>query len=396
MKPFKFTKTDPLRDIIQLGKITSLVLTKDDTGFPTSTKNGLYNVLLTHTGRELENVAAVQDSYNYNSNTGIIRLYEKDEPVLVVRIADGRFLIIGSALLAGEDNNAPLPRVGSFGNPLSPGELYIGGVSKDAPVERSSFLHFDKVGNINLSSNNSYIKFKNSSGMISMRSARHEQYNEAGFEAWGPHGMVGTMVPAGLPKPGKWRRLVRAVASNNYSPFVYTSAGSLGISTNQVFTDPTTPIYMQNINNAAVVLGTMGGSYSISAGLPPTGTSLGAYEAYAFPAIKPTAPLTIDLDPLKATTTVRGPVVDIKGGLTGTEGVVLINALNVNTNATSAINLTSGGIVAITGTSATINAPITTFTGNVVITGTLTVNGPTTVPSTITTGYLNAPNVVRV
>jgi hypothetical protein len=394
MHPFAFTKNNLLRDSIQLGVISSLVFTKDELGQPTTTKNGLYNVRLTYTGRNLENVASVQDSYSYKSNTGIIRLYEKDEPVLVMKLADARYLIVGSALIADDSGNAPLPRVGSFGNPLSPGELYIGGVSKEAPIERSSYMHFDKVGNINISSNDSYVKFINSSGMISVRCARHELYNATGFESWGPHGMVGTMVPAGIPKPGKWRRLVRSISSNNHTPFVYTEAGALGISAFGAMADITYPLYMHNINNAAVVRGTMGGTYSITAGMQPAGDSLLKYSATTFAAVKVLAPLEVELDPITLSTTVRGPLVNIKGGLTGTEGVVNINALTINTIATGAINLTSTGAVAITGNAVTINTPTTVLNGNVVINGTLTVNGITTM-SQLNAAYVNAPNLVR-
>tara|TARA_R110000824_G_scaffold90756_2_gene221381 strand:- start:795 stop:1991 length:1197 start_codon:yes stop_codon:yes gene_type:complete len=396
MRPFSFAKTSTLNDNLQLGIITSLVFTTDELGQPTTSKSGLYNVQLSHTLRTLENVAAVQDSYNYNSNTGIIRLYDKDEPVLVAKMADGRYLIIGSALIADTNGDAPLPRVGSFGKPLSPGELYIGGVSKKAPVERTSYLHFDKVGNIDMSSNDSYIRFTNASGMISVRCARHEVFTATGFESWGPHGMVGTMVPAGVPKPGKWRRLVRSISSNNHTPFVYTEAGALGLSAFGAIADITYPLYMHNINNAAVVRGTMGGTYSITAGMQPAGDSLLKYSATTFAAVKVLAPLEVELDPITLSTTVRGPLVNIKGGLTGTEGLVNINALTINTIATGAINLTSTGAVAITGNAVTINAPATILNGNVVINGTLTVTGPmTTLTGTLNAGYVNASNLVR-
>jgi hypothetical protein len=392
MQPFNLAETSPTRDLIQLGVITSLVMSDEgDTGVAL-TYSGLYNVVLTHTGRKIYNVSAVQDSYSYNTNTGVIRLYEKGDPVLVVRLADDRYLIVGCALIPDKNGSAPLPRVGAFNKPLSPGELYIGGVNKPAPIERSSYIHFDKTGNIDISSSKAFIRFKNASSLISIKSQRFESFNSSGYESWGSQGLSGAGTPAFLPKPGQWRHLVRTVSNDNISPFSYTEAGRLEPSALPISADPTSTIYMHNINNAAVVAASVSGRYSITAGMPPSNSSLIKHTAATFKPVQLLAPMILDLDPLTSAVTLRGPYVQIVGGLTGAEGIVQMRGLNTDLIAASRMTLTSLGVVAITGADVTITAPTTKFVGNVVVVGSLSVSGTVDSPM-VNTGYINAPNV---
>jgi hypothetical protein len=345
-------------------------------GIPQSVYSGLFTVVL-EDATELNNIPMMPGSYDPKTNAGFIRLFNRDEEVLVGETMHGLIYILGSVLSALTDATANLPVVGGFNRPMSPGEVVIGGPRVKMP-ERSSFIFLDKSGGIELKANSSHIKVEGETNSIEVETWRYSLFTESGHETWGPHPLIGNAAPPGVPRPGQYTRLVRAKASDNWGQFVYTEQGNLGMSSLEIEANPITPIHLQNFNNTAAIIATKSGGYSIMSGLPGPEMANARQPVTALQALKLTAPLSFDLEPLTQMATLQAPIVSMKGGLTGTEGTVMINASTILVAATSTVVLNSGGTVAISASDVKIQCPNTTFMGNVTIAGNLTVQGMTT------------------
>lgn len=350
--------------------------------------SGLYSVKL-DTGQVRRNIPFMPSSYSPKTNSGMLRTYDVDEPVIVAETNKGETFILGNALLPFQNTTAPLPAVGGFNRPMKPGEVVIGGPSIKVP-QRTSYMFFDSSGGIELKANTSVIKVNGEAGNIDITAFRYGLFTESGSETWGAHPLVGNSTPPGFPRPGKWRRLVRCKDSDNWGPFIYTEQGNLGVSAMELDANPTTPIHMQNFNNAASILVNRTGGVDIISGLTGPSVANSKQAAQVMQGLSLTAPLAFKLDPITSSATLRAPAVSIQGGLTGTEGAVSIRAQAVSTAASSSINLTSQGSVAIISSDVIIKASSTKLIGDVTIVGNLKVAGSINAGG-ISASSVNAP-----
>jgi hypothetical protein len=335
--------------------------------------SGLYTVKL-DTGQVRKNVPYMPSSYSPSTNSGLMRMFGTNEPVIVAETNKGECYILGNAMLPFTDTRAPLPLVGGFNRPMKPGEVLIGGPSISVP-KRVSYMFFDGSGGIEVKSNAASIKINGDRGNIEVSSYRHGLYTESGSETWGIHPLIGNSTPYGIPKPGYWRRLVRCKDSDNLGPFISTEQGNLGISAKDIDVNPETPLHFQNFNNKTGVIVSKSGSYSIIAGAEGIGSAMLRSSASSFRGKKALAPLGLELDVITRSATLKGDIVNIQGGLTGTEGSVIVKSARTSIISASSINLTTQGSVAIIANDVIIKASSTKLLGSVTIVGDLKVVG---------------------
>lgn len=353
--------------------------------------SGLYTVKL-DTGQIRYNIPFMPSTYSPKTNSGMIRLFSPDEPVIVVETNKGDCFIMGNALLPYTDTRAPLPIVGGFNRAMKPGEVLIGGPSIKVP-KRIAYLFFDIAGGIEMRANSSSIKFSGDNGNIELTSFRYGIHTESGSEVWGAHPLLNNLIPPGTARPGHWSRLVRCKDSDNNGQFINTEEGNLGLSVTSLDTDPTSPIYFKNFNNNASVVVTKSGSYSIVAGLKGVEKASAKLPISLMSPLRRTAPLEFSLNVETGTTTVRAPIVNIYGGLTGTEGAISMRAARFNLLTTSNVNLTSQGSVAIIAKDVIINATSTKLLGDVTIVGNLKVVGAIQAVGGVSATMVTAPTM---
>jgi len=342
--------------------------------------SGLYSVVIE--GKIVKNIPIMASSYSSYSNTGLLRLFDAGESVLIGETNSGQQYILGNSLLPKQNNQVPLPALGGFNRKLEPGEVLIGGPHSKVP-ERVSYIVLDGAGNIEVKAGYPTIKVNGDVGNVEIKAFRFGVFTESGSETWGAHPLIGNSTPVGFPRPGQYRRLVRCEDSNNWGPFVYTEQGNLGLTPLEIQSNPFVPIHVQNYNNSAAVLVNKSGGYTIMAGLPYPGMANARTPAPSVTGSKAIAPLSLDLDPIIGMSVLKAPINEIRGGMTGLDGSVMIRGNTIGATAVSVLNLTSTGTVAITSPDVTISAASIKMMGNVTIIGALQVSGGITTPVVI-------------
>ena len=146
---------------------------------------------------------------------------------------------------------------------------------------------------------------------------------------------------------------------------------------------------MQNYNNKSAVLADNSGGYTIMSGILAPSVANAKLPAMGLAAQKLLVPCSLDLDPTIGTSVLKSSVVnEIRGGLTGVEGSVMLRGNTIAAIAVSVLNLSSTGTVAITSPDVTISAASIKMIGNVTIVGALQVTGGILTPVTLANASL--------